>query len=346
MRYWERARKAGLPVGDDFGAFWRDFEWMGVQRQLKVLGIFARLYHRDGKAGYLGDMPRVMAYLRGACLRYRALGPLLLLLDELEGRPHTAGTRSSARFRRRAGPMTIGAMILAAGRGERMRPLSDTCPKPLLEAGGKPLIVWQIEALARAGLRRIVINAAHLAGDLVARLGDGRALGVSLAWSIEPEALETAGGIATALPLLPPGPALIVSADVWSAFDYATLLPRAAAMARDSAAPRVHLVMVPNPAYHPAGDFALVAGRTGSALASRSAATPASPTPTSASTTRHCSANFPAGRSSNCCRFFSTGSGGGLRAASATTARGPTWALPPISPRLDAVLRARGPRIT
>ena len=91
VRYWERARKAGLPVGDDFGAFWRDFEWMGVQRQLKVLGIFARLYHRDGKAGYLGDMPRVMAYLRGACLRYRALGPLLLLLDELEGRPHTAG---------------------------------------------------------------------------------------------------------------------------------------------------------------------------------------------------------------------------------------------------------------
>jgi MurNAc alpha-1-phosphate uridylyltransferase len=156
--------------------------------------------------------------------------------------------------------MTLGAMILAAGRGERMRPLSDACPKPLLEAGGKPLIVWQIEALARAGLRRIVINAAHLADDLVARLGDGRALGVSLAWSIEPEALETAGGIATALPLLPPGPAVIVSADIWSTFDYATLLQRAAAMARGGTAPRVHLVMVPNPAYHPAGDFALVPG--------------------------------------------------------------------------------------
>ena len=156
--------------------------------------------------------------------------------------------------------MTLGAMILAAGRGERMRPLSDACPKPLLEAGGKPLIVWQIEALARAGLRRIVINAAHLADDLVARLGDGRALGVSVAWSIEPEALETAGGITTALPLLPPGPAVIVSADIWSTFDYATLLPRAAAMARDDTAPRVHLVMVPNPAYHPSGDFALVPG--------------------------------------------------------------------------------------
>ena len=91
-RYWERARRAGLAVGDDFGDFWRDFEWMGVQRQLKVLGIFARLYHRDGKPGYLADMPRVMAYLRGACARYRALGPLLKLLDELEGRQHAAGS--------------------------------------------------------------------------------------------------------------------------------------------------------------------------------------------------------------------------------------------------------------
>ncbi len=72
-----------MPVAADFAAFWRDFEWMGVQRQLKVLGIFARLYHRDGKAGYLDDMPRVMAYLRGACARYAALEPLLRLLDEL-----------------------------------------------------------------------------------------------------------------------------------------------------------------------------------------------------------------------------------------------------------------------
>ena len=85
VRYWERARKAGLPVGDDFGNFWRDFEWMGVQRQLKVLGIFARLAYRDGKPAFLGDMPRVMAYLRAACARYGALHPLLALIDELEG---------------------------------------------------------------------------------------------------------------------------------------------------------------------------------------------------------------------------------------------------------------------
>ena len=90
-RYWERARRAGLPVAPDFAAFWRDFEWMGVQRQLKVLGIFARLAHRDGKTGYLADMPRVMAYLRGACERYAALGPLLKLLDDLEGRRPAVG---------------------------------------------------------------------------------------------------------------------------------------------------------------------------------------------------------------------------------------------------------------
>ena len=91
VRYWERARKAGLPVGDDFGAFWRDFEWMGVQRQLKVLGIFARLCYRDGKRGYLDDLPRVMHYVRSACERYRALGPLLALIDELEGRASVVG---------------------------------------------------------------------------------------------------------------------------------------------------------------------------------------------------------------------------------------------------------------
>jgi aminoglycoside/choline kinase family phosphotransferase len=87
IRYWEKARKAGLPVADDFSVFYRDYEWMGVQRHLKVLGIFARLYHRDGKDGYLKDLPLVMAYLRAACARYIDLKPLLNLLDTLE--PHT-----------------------------------------------------------------------------------------------------------------------------------------------------------------------------------------------------------------------------------------------------------------
>jgi len=148
-------------------------------------------------------------------------------------------------------------MILAAGRGERMRPLSDACPKPLLSAGGKPLIVWQVEALARAGFSDLVINVAHRGEQLVAALGDGDAFGVRIRWSREPEALETAGGVATALPLLPAGPLLVVSGDIWTRFDYATLAPRREAMLRTADPPRAHLVMVPNPAYHAEGDFAL-----------------------------------------------------------------------------------------
>jgi hypothetical protein len=91
VRYWERARSAGLPVTHDFGVFWRDFEWMGMQRQLKVLGIFARLFHRDGKSAYLADLPRVLAYLRAAVSRYDELGPLGRLLD----RVHEAGARAA-----------------------------------------------------------------------------------------------------------------------------------------------------------------------------------------------------------------------------------------------------------
>lgn len=91
IRYWEAARAAGLPVHADFAAFYRDFEWMGVQRHIKVLGIFARLYHRDGKDGYLKDMPLVMHYLRRACARYGELAPLLRLLDAIEGRQPQAG---------------------------------------------------------------------------------------------------------------------------------------------------------------------------------------------------------------------------------------------------------------
>ncbi len=91
IRYWEKARKAGLPVRADFGEFYRDFEWMGVQRHIKVLGIFARLFHRDGKEGYLKDMPLVMKYLRAACARYTALKPLLRMIDEIEGIEQSVG---------------------------------------------------------------------------------------------------------------------------------------------------------------------------------------------------------------------------------------------------------------
>lgn len=152
------------------------------------------------------------------------------------------------------------AMIFAAGRGERMRPLTDTTPKPLLEVGGKPLIVWQIERLAQAGIDTIVINHAWLGAQIEAELGDGSRWGVRLAYSAEGDALETAGGIAQALPLIAPGrqPAVFVavSGDVFCEFDYGALRARAARMAALEA-PALHLVMVPNPPFHPAGDFAL-----------------------------------------------------------------------------------------
>ena len=155
------------------------------------------------------------------------------------------------------------AMIFAAGRGERMRPLTDTCPKPLLEAAGKPLIVWQIERLARAGFQTIVINHAWLGERIEAALGDGSRWGVQLRYSAEQEALETAGGIVQALPLLEDNGAsevfVAVSGDVYADFDYAALAAPANALSR-SPEPGMHLVMVPNPAFHPNGDFGLVDG--------------------------------------------------------------------------------------
>ncbi|WP_322094605.1 N-acetylmuramate alpha-1-phosphate uridylyltransferase MurU [Paraburkholderia bannensis] len=152
------------------------------------------------------------------------------------------------------------AMIFAAGRGERMRPLTDTCPKPMLEAGGKPLIVWQIERLAAAGFTRIVINHAWLGAQIEAALGDGARFGVQLLYSAEGDALETAGGIAQALHLLEqdgePCVFLAVAGDVYSDFDFARLDTPAKALAA-RAEPGMHLVMVPNPPFHPNGDFAL-----------------------------------------------------------------------------------------
>jgi len=160
------------------------------------------------------------------------------------------------------------AMIFAAGRGERMRPLTDTVPKPLLEAGGKALIIWQIEALVAAGIQRIVINHAWLGDAIETTLGDGSRWGVEIAYSGEgAQALETAGGIARALTLLrePATPTrhtvfLAVSGDVYTDFDYAALRLRAKALHAQTE-PGLHLVMVPNPAYHPRGDFVLAGDR-------------------------------------------------------------------------------------
>ena len=151
-------------------------------------------------------------------------------------------------------------MILAAGRGERMRPLTDRVPKPLLPAGGKPLIEWQIARLVRAGFTELAINHAHLGAQIEAALGDGARFGARIRYSPEAVALDTAGGIATALPLLGDAPFAVVNGDVYCEYDFAGL---AAAARRLSADPAVdsHLVLVENPAHNPGGDFALRDGR-------------------------------------------------------------------------------------
>ena len=140
-----------------------------------------------------------------------------------------------------------------------MRPLTDKIPKPLLCVGGKPLIVWHIEKLAAAGFARIVINHAHLGGLIEAALGDGARFGATIVYSHEVEALETAGGIAHALPLLGDASFAAVNADVFSDYDYACLVQAVAGLQRhrDSA----HLVMVDNPDHHAGGDFALTGER-------------------------------------------------------------------------------------
>ncbi len=150
------------------------------------------------------------------------------------------------------------AMILAAGRGERMRPLTDECPKPLLDVAGEPLIGWHLRRLQAAGYREIVINHAWLGAQIEARLGDGAAYGVHIAYSAEgTQGLETAGGIATALPLLGTAPFLVVNGDVLTDIDFAAARLQAAALSADGCL--AHLWLTANPEHHPAGDFGLSA---------------------------------------------------------------------------------------
>jgi MurNAc alpha-1-phosphate uridylyltransferase len=144
-------------------------------------------------------------------------------------------------------------MILAAGRGERMRPLTDHTPKPLLKAGGKPLIVHHLERLAAAGYALVVINHAHLGDRIEAAIGDGSRWGLRIVYSAEGKALETGGGIFRALPLLGPRPFLVVNGDIWSDIDFTHLALPPGGLA--------HLVLVDNPPHHPAGDFVLRDGR-------------------------------------------------------------------------------------
>ncbi|MFY0991369.1 N-acetylmuramate alpha-1-phosphate uridylyltransferase MurU [Halomonas sp. C05BenzN] len=141
------------------------------------------------------------------------------------------------------------AMILAAGLGTRMRPLTDHCPKPLLPVGGKPLIVHHLERLAAGGINEVVINVSYRAEQIIAALGDGSDFGVRIAWSREATPLETGGGIRQALPLLGEAPFLLVNGDVWCDLDPADLPSPGDDLA--------HLVLVDNPVHHPRGDFHL-----------------------------------------------------------------------------------------
>ena len=154
------------------------------------------------------------------------------------------------------------AMILAAGRGERMRPLTDHTPKPLLPVGGKPIIVWHIEQLVKAGITELVINHAHLGQQIEDTLGDGSRFGAHIRYSPEASALETAGGIANAMPLLTSShqgdePFAVINGDVFCDYDFSRLPAIADNLGSDDA----HLVMVDNPAQHPNGDFHLRDGR-------------------------------------------------------------------------------------
>ncbi len=144
-------------------------------------------------------------------------------------------------------------LILSAGRGERMRPLTDDMPKPLLRAGDRALIEYHLDALALAGIRDIVINISYLGEQIRAALGDGKVYGVHIAYSDEgPRALETGGGIFNALPLLGSAPFLVVNGDIWTEYPYSELPQQPTGLA--------HLVMVSNPTHHPRGDFVLEHG--------------------------------------------------------------------------------------
>ena len=154
-------------------------------------------------------------------------------------------------------------MILAAGRGERLRPLTDAIPKAMVQAGGKPLIAWHLERLAAAGCREAVVNVSHLGERIVESIGDGSRYGLSIAYSREREPLETAGGIAHARAMLGEAPFLLVNADIYCEFDFRRLidLPLGKRLA--------HLVLVPNPPHRSGGDFSLEDGCIGNSAGAR-----------------------------------------------------------------------------
>lgn len=145
------------------------------------------------------------------------------------------------------------AMILAAGKGERLRPLTATTPKPLLTIGGKPLLIHHLQAMAQAGITEVVINTWYLGEQIIELIGNGARFGLNIHYSAEDQLLDTGGGIAKCLPILGNDPFLVISADIFTDFNYTTLPTMPSGLA--------HLIMVENPTYHPKGDFCLDKGR-------------------------------------------------------------------------------------
>jgi aminoglycoside/choline kinase family phosphotransferase/choline kinase len=237
LQYYYTQAKVNTPFRD----FEKQFDLMGLQRHLKVLGIFKRLSVRDGKHQYLADIPLVAKYTLAVANKYPELELLSSIIELANQQTH--------------------AMILAAGRGERMMPLTKNTPKPLIKVKGIALIEHSINALKQAKITNIVINTSYLGEQLGAHLGDGSNFGVHITYSNESNgALETAGGIIKALPLLAPNinslgglgnkPFIVINSDVLCNYDLSKLTLPVGSLA--------HLILIDNPPHNPNGDFSLV----------------------------------------------------------------------------------------
>ncbi len=221
--------KKQLDIG--FDVFEKQFDLMGLQRHLKVLGIFKRLSIRDGKHQYLGDIPLVKKYALNIADKYPELSCIKNILQATDNQTH--------------------AMILAAGRGERMMPLTKNTPKSLIKLNDKPLIDYVVLALKKANINNIVINTAYLGEKIHSYLGHGESLDMHIQYSDESAgALETAGGIIKALPLLGDKPFIVVNSDVVCDYDLKNLKLPMGSLA--------HLVLIDNPEHNKHGDFSII----------------------------------------------------------------------------------------
>ena len=233
-----------MALPESFEEFLRASDLMGCN-VTKVIGIFARICHRDGKPRYLADVPRFFAYIEAVLARRPELGELQQLIAELPER-----RRHEGHDPRR-------------GQGRAPASLTLHTPKPLVRAAGVPLIEYHVRALAAAGFAELVINHAWLGQQIEDYLGDGSRFGVAIRYSAEGEPLETGGGIHRALGLLGDEPFLVVNGDIWTDYDFARLRKPLDGLA--------HLVLVDNPPHNPGGDFHLAAERVATAEGGRRA---------------------------------------------------------------------------